>query len=493
MSTAEAHRRRAQTRAAGVAAAVTMLCALALLASAATAKPGATASAAGAAEITASVTPAELAYGQALQVAGRVTAAGHGLGGQSLALQVAPYPYRTFATVARLLSEADGSFIFGGVRAERNSRLRVVLEEPPARSSRTLDVVVDPTAAVAARSLGPGRVRLSLRLGHAPHLASPPVRAWWFLAAHGQHRFHLAAVTSTHDLGGAVTYASATVNPPARSLVFRVCVHPPWARALGAVPRACSAAEPPRAGSRPGAFEYGGSGRGVPAAAFPSARAIAAAARYLDARAGRTAFAVVDSAGQLQGLRVREHFQTASVVKVMMLVAYLQMLDARHLPVRTRDDALLRPMIHVSDNGAASAVLGIVGGAALARVAREAGMQDYAPGVGWWAVTQTSAADQARFFFRLDRLIPPRFYAYARELLSSIEASQSWGIPPVARPRFEVFFKTGQLPSEGLYNEAALLERPGETFAIAVLTTADPSMSYGQRTVEGVARALLGG
>ena len=77
--------------------------------------------------------------------------------------------------------------------------------------------------------------------------------------------------------------------------------------------------------------------------------------------------------------------------------------------------------------------------------------------------------------------------------MSSIEASQSWGIPPVARPRFEVFFKTGQLPSEGLYNEAARLERPGETFAIAVLTTADPSMSYGQQTVEGVARALLGG
>ena len=115
------------------------------------------------------------------------------------------------------------------------------------------------------------------------------------------------------------------------------------------------------------------------------------------------------------------------------------------------------------------------------------------PGVGWWAFTQTSAADQARFFFKLDRLIPPRLYAYARELLSSIEASQSWGIPPVARPRFEVFFKTGQLPSEGLYNEAARLERPGETFAIAVFTTADPSMSYGQQTVEGVARALLDG
>jgi Beta-lactamase enzyme family len=490
MPNADAHRHRDRARATARATAAAALCALVVL----TGGSGAGSSAAaGAAEIALSVTPAQPAYGQTLQVAGRVSTGGDGLGGAPLALQMAPYPYRTFITVAHLVSEADGSFTFSAVRAQRNSRLRVVLAGAPAQSSRTLEVVVDPTAALAARSLGPGRVRLGVRLGHAPHLYSPPVRAWWFLAARGEHRFHLAAVTTTRELAGALTYASATVNPPARSFAFRVCLHPAWMRALGAAARACPSEEPPRVGSRPGAFEYGGSGRGFPAAAFPSARALAAAAAYLDARAGRTAFAVVDSAGRLRGLRVRDHFQTASVVKVMMLVAYLQMLDAHHLRVRARDDALLRPMIHVSDNSAASAVLGVVGEAALARVAREAGMQDYAPGVGWWAFTQTSAADQARFFFRLDRLIPPRFYAYALGLLSSIEASQSWGIPPVARPRFEVFFKTGQLPSEGLYNEAARLERPGETFAIAVLTTADPAMSYGQETVEGVARALLGG
>jgi hypothetical protein len=91
----------------------------------------------------------------------------------------------------------------------------------------------------------------------------------------------------------------------------------------------------------------------------------------------------------------------------------------------------------------------------------------------------------------LERLIPPRFYAYARGLLSGIEPSQSWGIPPVARPRWQVFFKTGQLPSEGLFNEVARLERPGVTFTIAVLTTGDPSMGYGEQTIGGVAAALL--
>ena len=227
--------------------------------------------------------------------------------------------------------------------------------------------------------------------------------------------------------------------------------------------------------------------------AYPSRAAIAAAVSYLNARAGRTSLAVVDSQGRLSGVRLRSRFESASVVKVMFLTAFLQRLNADRRGVSALDRSLLYPMIHESNNEAASAVLDRVGGAAVARVAREAGMHDYAPGVGWWAFTQTSAADQARFFFRLDRLIPPRLYAYARQLLSSIEPSQSWGIPPVARPRFEVFFKTGQLPSEGLYNEAARLERPGETFAIAVLTTTEPSMSYGRQTVEGVARALLGG
>jgi beta-lactamase class A len=194
------------------------------------------------------------------------------------------------------------------------------------------------------------------------------------------------------------------------------------------------------------ALEYQGQGAGIPLPTYPASGSIAAAGDYLNGRAGRTAFAVIDSAGHLSGLRTHEHFETASVVKVMMLTAYLQMLSARHRGLDSGDRSLLYPMIHISDNAAASAVLAAVGGAALARVAREAGMSDYAPGVGWWAYTQTSAADQARLLFALDRLIPARFYSYARYLMSTIEPTQSWGIPPVARPRWQVFFKTGQLP-----------------------------------------------
>ncbi|HEX4188018.1 MAG TPA: serine hydrolase [Solirubrobacteraceae bacterium] len=250
------------------------------------------------------------------------------------------------------------------------------------------------------------------------------------------------------------------------------------------------AASQPAAAS---AVEFQGEGRGIPVAPYPSASSIAAAVRYLDSRGGASGLAVVDSTGHLAGVRLHEHFRTASVVKAMMLVAYLQMLDARHRSLDAADRALLYPMIHVSDNNAASAVLAAVGGEALTRVARHAGMGDYAPAVGWWAFTQTSAADQARLFAALGQLIPSRFYGYARGLLSGIEGSQSWGVPAVARPGWQVFFKGGWLPMEKVFNQVARLERRDLSFTVAVLTSGEPSMAYGEQTIEGVTRALLGG
>ena len=240
--------------------------------------------------------------------------------------------------------------------------------------------------------------------------------------------------------------------------------------------------------------------------AYPSAARVAAAERYLASRAGIGAFAVVDSNGTLTGTDVRRRFHSASIVKAMMLVAYLRMLEAQHRSLDRSSAALLYPMIHSSDNAAASAVLGIVGQAALDRVAADAHMDDFEPASGWWAFTEVSAADLARFFSVFDSLVPPRFDGYARWLLSGIEPSQSWGIPAVARPEFAVFFKGGWLPeSEGLVNQAARLEHPGITFSVAVLTEDDPSsasqprlakaneaMQYGEQTIAGVTERLLG-
>jgi hypothetical protein len=226
---------------------------------------------------------------------------------------------------------------------------------------------------------------------------------------------------------------------------------------------------------------------------YPSSRRVIAASRYLARRAGTHAFAVVDDRGRLAGVEVHRRFHSASVVKSMLLVAYLQMLAARHRPLGRADRALLYPMIHSSENEAASAVLAIVGEAALDRVAREAHMSDYEAGGAFWGFTEVSAADLARFFYHQDAIIPRRYVGYARWLLSTIEPAESWGIPAVARPEFQVFFKGGWLPEfEGLVNQVARLERGKIVFALAVLTIHDPSMEYGEQTIEGVTARLLG-
>src|SRR6202011_1055592 len=104
----------------------------------------------------------------------------------------------------------------------------------------------------------------------------------------------------------------------------------------------------------------------------------------------------------------------------VLLVAYLRMLAYQHRSIDALSQALLYPMIHSSDNAAATAVFGIVGGEAVDRVARDAHMRDYQSAGATWGFTLVSAADLARFFYEQDSLIPRRFDGYARWLLSTI-------------------------------------------------------------------------
>ena len=150
-------------------------------------------------------------------------------------------------------------------------------------------------------------------------------------------------------------------------------------------------------------------------------------------------------------------------------------------------------MIHVSDNGAASQTQSYVGDAGLDDVAHEADMTDFSV-FGSWGSAMLTPADQARFFFSMDALIPHEFVGYARFLLSTIATYESWGIPAIARPRgYRVFFKGGWRPTPRgqLVNQIARLEGHGHRFALAVMTDGDPSMAYGIETIQRVTAALL--
>jgi hypothetical protein len=188
------------------------------------------------ATITAQAEPAEVSYGTSLAVTGLLGEAGVPIAGVQLSLEAEPYPYRHYAAIASTRTEPDGAFRFGGVRLAENARLRVLSQTPAAMSAVT-QIVVDPVARLSARSLGPGRVQLSVRITHDPALHSPAVPAWWYLAPHGSSRYRLAAVTTTKALTAGVTYASTTIDPPTRLFGYRVCLNPPWEEAMG-MPRA---------------------------------------------------------------------------------------------------------------------------------------------------------------------------------------------------------------------------------------------------------------
>jgi hypothetical protein len=227
---------------------------------------------------------------------------------------------------------------------------------------------------------------------------------------------------------------------------------------------------------------------------FPWKGRLRRAERWAAHRAGRVSFAVVGERGTARGHRSHRAFRSASVVKVMLMAAYLRSGDVRSRRLQPADRDLLEPMIRWSDNGAATIVRDIVGNDALVRLARVAGMRDFGPHVVW-GYTRISALDQARFMRRIHRYLPRRHRAYALRLLAGIVSYQRWGMPP-AHPRgWRLYFKGGFVPAAGGWriHQVGQLRRGNRRLGVAVLTDGNPSMAYGGQTIAGVMRRLLHG
>ena len=160
---------------------------------------------------------------------------------------------------------------------------------------------------------------------------------------------------------------------------------------------------------------------------------VAAAIAYASHRHGTIAFAVRTESGAW-GWHASRTFPSASVLKAMLLVAYLDLPSVRARPLGPRDRALLAPMIRRSDNAAAGRVLGLVGPGRLRALADRAGMHRFTPVTGIWGLSRIDAADQARYFLHVDALVAPRHRAYAMHLLNTITPAQRWGIARVRPP-----------------------------------------------------------
>jgi len=216
-----------------------------------------------------------------------------------------------------------------------------------------------------------------------------------------------------------------------------------------------------------------------------------AAVAYAHTRVGDIAFAV-RTEDRFYGYRPDHVEWSASVVKAMLMVAYLDRPGVADRQLTSYDKSLLSPMITASDNGAADQVDEIVGSSGLDALARRVGMTNFDAVAPVWGETHITARDQTLFFLHIDRYVVARHRHYAMHLLASIIPSERWGIGELPQRGWTEYFKGGWGYGTGLLDhQVVLLKRRCARVAIAVLTMYDGSHAYGKQTLRGIFARLL--
>ena len=121
---------------------------------------------------------------------------------------------------------------------------------------------------------------------------------------------------------------------------------------------------------------------------------MAAAVAYARSRVGDIAFAV-RTPGRFYGYRPDHEEWSASVVKAMLLVTYLDSAPVRNRALTARDTSVLGPMIRVSDNDDAQIIFDTVGQAGLSALAQRVGMTGFATNPVWGETHITRATRRA--------------------------------------------------------------------------------------------------
>jgi hypothetical protein len=214
---------------------------------------------------------------------------------------------------------------------------------------------------------------------------------------------------------------------------------------------------------------------------------------YAKHRKGEVRFAV-RTEHHVWGYRRTSAVHSASVVKALLLVAYLDDPSVRGRRLRAADHWLIDPMIRRSDNKAATRVLAFVGARRVQETGRRVGMRRFRLDPLVWGGSRIDASDQTRFFLHYEAHVVARHRATAMHLLASVVPEQRWGIGQVRPDGWRLYFKGGWGSGTGLVDhQVALLVRGADRVSIAVLTTGSPDHAYGKQTLRGVFARLLRG
>jgi len=217
---------------------------------------------------------------------------------------------------------------------------------------------------------------------------------------------------------------------------------------------------------------------------------MSAAIAYARSRVGDIAFAV-RTADRFYGYRPDHAEWSASVVKAMLLVTYLDLPSVAGRALGPGDTSVLGPMIRASNNDDAQQIFDTVGQDGLRALAQRVGMTHFATSPVW-GETSVTPRDQTRFFLHIDSYVVARHRSYAMRLLRSIIGPERWGIGELAPPGWKLYFKGGWGYGTGLLDhQVALLTRGCARVSLAVLTMYDGSHAYGKATLKGIFARLL--
>ena len=185
-----------------------------------------------------------------------------------------------------------------------------------------------------------------------------------------------------------------------------------------------------------------------------------------------------------------------STAKVPIMLAVLDRAVRENRRVATWEQQLIRAMIQVSDNKAATTLLTSVGGAAaVERYLKSIGISSTHMNGYAWGASRTTAQDMALLMAKLGEcsILVPRLCRYALQTMQNVVPSQKWGVTAgVPDPR-GVALKNGWYPQTNVWgiNSIGLVTSGGKQYAIAVYTNPDPSMSYGIETIAGISAEVF--
>ena len=212
-----------------------------------------------------------------------------------------------------------------------------------------------------------------------------------------------------------------------------------------------------------------------------------------------TAAVYDDRTGCWYHLRRGQRVTTASVVKLEIMAAALLRAQDQGRGLTEWEQSRIKPMMHSSDDPAASALwVNLGGGRAMSDYGTRLGLHATIETEPKWGLTSTTAEDQAAFVHRLLQtdLVQPGPRGYAWWQMRNVRGDQRWGISRGVPGDWEYGLKNGFFDSTCCgwrVNSVGYVADPeGGGYSIAVLSDGWRSLDQGIPMVEAVAAQVSG-